>query len=144
MSKKKKDQTEQVNLPEELSSFLKLLDQVQKDYAWFQEEEVRIEQLTQDYLHKLELTDPKYHDRAKIATNLRQCRIDRRNAKDAIALMEPLVSFLGTEKGKMVVSQLQQVLGTTRKIAKNASLRSYYPRVLTNEEFNGEKERVKV
>ena len=125
-----------MDLPEELSNFLKLLEQVQKDYTWYKEEEGRLEQLQQDYLHMLELQETNYHGRAKIATNLRQCRIDRRQAKDTITLLEPMVEFLGTEKGKILVSQLQQILGSTRKAAKNAKLRKYAPRVLSPEEYN--------
>jgi len=131
------DAKEVIKLPEEIGSFLKLLEQVQKDNAWFKEEEVRLEQLTQDYLHMLELQDTKYHDRAKIASKLRQCRIDRRSMKDAIAVTDPLVDFLATERGKMLVSQLQQVLGNSRKVVKNAAIRQYAPRVLSMDEFSG-------
>lgn len=42
-------------LSEQLSDFLTLLTQAQKDYSQCQEEIIRLDQLTQDYLHMLEL-----------------------------------------------------------------------------------------
>ena len=46
----------------------------------------RCEQLTQDYLHKLELEGPGYHECARIARDISQCRLDRRNAKASMRL----------------------------------------------------------
>ena len=46
---------EERKLSEQISNFLKLLEQVEKDYTWAIQEEVQAENLTQDYLHQLEL-----------------------------------------------------------------------------------------
>ena len=37
-----------------ISSFCKLMENAQKDYAWNYDEVNRMDRLTQDYLHKLE------------------------------------------------------------------------------------------
>ena len=86
-----------IDISEEIGDFLRLLDQAQKDYAWYKDELHRLEQLQQDYLHMLELQDATYHKRAKIASELRQCRIDRREAKDTIAILDPMVDFLQSD-----------------------------------------------
>ena len=99
-------------------------------------EETRLEKLTQDYLHLLELTDLSYHDRAKLAEKLKDCRIQRRTAKDMVAVLEPIVEFLSTERGKVLISQLQQVLGKIRKAEKYIEQRSYTPKVLNKEVFD--------
>lgn len=120
-----------------ISEFLSFLSQAQSDYAFSQEEIVRLDMLTQDYLHKLELQDTNYRDRAKMATDLRQCRIDRRYHKDHVANLAPLVQCLTSDKGKVVLSQLQQTLGAVRKAERATQDRHYTPRVLSQEEYNG-------
>ena len=89
-------------ISQQLADILQFLDQVQKDYTWSQSELVRLDGLCQDYLHMIELQDHDYHNRAKFATALRQCRIKRRIHKDNISFSEPLVTLLSNEKGKLI------------------------------------------
>ena len=58
-----------------------------------------MERLQQDLLHQLELEDTSYHNRAHIASQLKQCRTKRRIAKDFLAASEPLVNYLKTDGG---------------------------------------------
>ena len=122
-------------LSQQISGFLQLLDQAQKDYILSQSEITRLDQLTQDYLHLLELQDRDYHNLAQVATSIKQCRINRRQHKDNIVLLEPLVTLLSSEKGKLIISQLQQTLGAVRKAERAAQDRHYSPRVLSLEEY---------
>jgi len=121
---------------EPISAFLKQMDQIQKDYDWAMQEEDRLDKLTQDYLHMLEMAELSYHDRARIAKYIKECRKERRNAKDIIATTMPVVDFLNSEKGKVLIGQLQQILGKVRKAEANINLRSYMPRVLSKEQFD--------
>ena len=123
-------------LSQQLADILQVLDQVQKDYTWSQGELVRLDGLCQDYLHMIELQDHDYHNRAKIATALRQCRIKRRIHKDNISFSEHLVTLLSSEKGKLMISQLQQTLGAVRKAERTAQDRHYNPRVLSSDEYH--------
>ena len=122
-------------LSEQICEFLKLLEQVKKDYAWAIQEEVQAKNLTQDYLHQLELLPFTYQERAKIAKKLSECRIQRRAMKDTIMLNGPVVEFLETEKGKALIVQLQQVLGKVRKGERIIKERTYTPKVLSQEAF---------
>lgn len=126
---------EERKLSEQISNFLKLLEQVEKDYAWAIQEEAQAENLTQNYLHQLELLPFSYHERAKIAKKLSECRIQRRAMKDTIMLNGPVVEFLETEKGKALIAQLQQVLGKVRKGERIIKERAYTPKVLSQEAF---------
>lgn len=126
-------------LIEKISGLLKGIEKAKVDYTFAVDELTRCEQLTQDYLHKLELENPKYHEFARIGSALGRCRIDRRNAKDTIARYQPVVDFLETEKGKSAVSQLQLLLGALRKAEKQTFDRVYTPRVLTEQEYKGER-----
>lgn len=118
-----------------ISDFTKFLSQATSDYSFSKEEVFRMEQMTQDYLHKLELQDGNYHERARVAAALRRCRIERRVHKDRISVLEPVVQCLGTDRGKMMVSQLQQMLGDVRKEERATKDRHYVPRVLSQEEY---------
>lgn len=122
--------TKQRTFSEELSGFLKLLDKAKSDFEWNVEEEARLEALSQDYLHLIELQSSDNCDLAKVAEELRQCRIARREAKDAATLLQPMVDYLNSDKGKLLLSGLQQILGAIRKVEKNMQNRRYTPRVM--------------
>lgn len=115
---------------ESISEVCRLFDEAIKDYQWNSEKIVEKDRLTQDYLHKLELDDLKYDERAKVATQLARCRRERRNHKDTAQSLEPLVCFLGTERGRQLTNLLKEVLGKTRKTEEKMENRVYYPRVL--------------
>lgn len=124
-----------IDVSEWLSMFLQNMDQYAKDYEWAVQEETRLERLTQDYLHLLELAELDYHGRAKLAAKLREHRIQRRAAKDTVIVLEPIVEFLNSERGKLLIGQLQQVLGKVRKAEKYIDQRTYTPKVLERDVF---------
>ena len=101
---------------ESISSFCELMENAQRDYAWNYDEVNRMDRLTQDYLHKLELDGLDYKERAKVATQL-----------------EPLVQFLESDKGKNLLNLVREALGKTRKVEERMETRTYIPRVLEQE-----------
>lgn len=116
-----------------ISSFCKLMEDAKSDYAWNFSEVNRMDRLTQDYLHKLELEDLDYKERAKIATQLTRCRQARRACKDTVEVLEPLVQFLESDKGKNLLNLVREALGKTRKVEERMETRTYIPRVLEQE-----------
>ena len=125
----------EMEISTEISAFLKFLERVEKDYAWALQEESKAESQTQDHLHQLELLEFSHHEQAKIAKQLKECRIRRRSMKDTILVYTPIVEFLESEKGKMLIGQLQQVLGKVRKEERRLEERTYTPKVLSKEDF---------
>lgn len=125
--------TEQPRFSDTISAFLKLMDDAQKDYTYNCEQVDRMNKLTQDYLHSLELDDLDYRGRARIATQLTKTRQARRNHKDMVEVLEPIVMFLDTEKGKTLLNLMREVLGKTRKVENYLAHRKYIPRVLSTE-----------
>lgn len=119
-----------------ISGFCRLMDDVQKDYAWNYAEVNRMDRLTQDYLHKLELEDLDYKERAKVATLLAKCRQQRRECKDTVEVLEPLVQFLESDKGKNLLNLVCEALGKTRKVEERMETRTYVPRVLGQDNQN--------
>lgn len=107
-----------------------MLEEAARDYTWNSGQITVMDSLQQDLLHKLELEDLSYSERAKIATQLKKCRRQRRAHKDTVAVLEPLVSFLDTEKGRNLKNLLREVLGKTRRVEERMENRVYVPRVL--------------
>lgn len=83
--------------------------------------------LTQDYLHELELGNKNYKERAKIATSLSKCRKERRKYKDKIQELQFINKFI--TDNKQVIHTLENVLGQTRKEENAHVNRIYIPRV---------------
>lgn len=110
------------------------MDSAQKDYAWNYEQVGRLDRLTQDYLHKLELENLDYRERAKVATALANCRRQRRECKDTVEVLEPLVQFLESDKGKNLLNLVREALGKTRRVEERMETRTYVPRVLGRED----------
>lgn len=117
-----------------LSDFINLVAEAQRDYKWNHEEVNRLDRLTQDYLHKLELDGLDYRGRAKVATQLKNCRQLRRASKDTVEVLEPLMEFLDSEKGKHLLNLLKETLGKTRRVEQYMETRSYRRKVLQDEE----------
>lgn len=115
---------------ERISDACKMFETARKDYEWNLEQVSKMDGLTQDYLHQLELDGLKYEDRAKVATALAKCRQKRRAHKDTVQILEPLIQYLDTDKGKQLINLLREVLGKTRKTEERMENRVYYPRVL--------------
>lgn len=116
-----------------ISDFVKMMEDASKDYAWNYNEVGRMDKLTQDYLHKLELGNLDYRERARVATQLAQCRRTRRECKDTVEVLEPLVQFLESDKGKNLYNLVRETLGKTRKVEERMETRVYIPRVLEEE-----------
>lgn len=117
-------------LSENVKSFLDLCTQAVKDYNWNTQELERLNKLTQDYLHKLELEDLSYKEKGKIGVQLSRIRKQRRLHKDSVELLMPLINYLSTEKGKQQKNSLNEVLGQIRRSEEHLGERKYYFRIL--------------
>lgn len=118
-----------------ISAFCSMMEQAQKDYAWNYEQVNHLDRLTQDYLHQLELRDLKYKERARIATQIAKCRQQRRACKDTVEILDPLIQFLESDKGKTLMNLTREVLGKTRKVEEKMQNRIYVPRVMDINEY---------
>lgn len=116
-----------------ISDFCNMVTEAKADYDWNKSEVTRLEKLTQDYLHKLELEDLTYNERAKIATQLRKCRQLRRASKDTVETLEPFISFIDSEKGRQTMNLMREALGKTRKVESYMQNRKYRYKVLEEE-----------
>lgn len=116
-----------------ISEFCDIITLAQNDYEWNRNEVNRLDRLTQDYLHKLELDGLNYNERAKVATKLAQCRQLRRESKDTVEILEPFIVFLMSDKGKNMTNLLKEALGKTRKVEERMENRTYRYKILDEE-----------
>lgn len=116
---------------ENISGFLNSVAQAIKDYDWNVEQLEKLDKLSQDYLHKLELGNLPYKEKCKIAVQLSRVRKQRREHKDSIEILKPIVTFMKTGNGKNLKNNLSEILGQTRKAENKLGDRVYWFRVLS-------------
>ena len=120
-----------------ISDFCRMVDDAKRDYEWNREEVNRLDKLTQDYLHQLELGGLSYQQRAKVATQLSRCRKLRRISKDTAEVLEPFVSFLDSDKGKSMMNLTREALGKVRKVEERMETRTYRYKVIDASDLTG-------
>ena len=100
------------------------------DFYDFCVEQIDREQLiTQDLLHAIEFSN-NYKERYRYSTQLHYNRVRRRQYKNAVAVLKPLVEFMRKEENKKVFNRLSNILGEARKAKKHINEKTYSPRVL--------------
>ena len=100
------------------------------DFYDFCIEQIEREQLiTQDLLHAIEFSD-NYKERYKYSTQLHYNRVRRREYKNAVAVLKPIVEFIRKEDNKKVLNRLLNILGEARKTKKHINEKTYSPRIL--------------
>lgn len=122
----KKNQT----VAQQLEDFCNLCTDSIREYYYYYDEVNRLDKLTQDYLHIMELDNSKYKERAKLATQLSRCRQDRREAKDSVEDLQSLVDYLQSDAGVAMMKALKTVLGKTRQTENYHKTRTYKFRIL--------------
>ena len=124
----------QTKLPSEhISDFLNFISQTRASYNLYSQELKTQEQITQDYLHSLELDGLKCEERSKVATKLAINRKDRRYFKDRVEEFQPIIDFITDPQNKKFIDKLTQVLGEVRKQEHYHQERTYHPRILKQE-----------
>lgn len=115
---------------EQISAFLKFLQQVRSDYTYCYEQVGQADKLTQDLLHDLEPEELGYRERAKIATRLRQARRDRRENKDMVEVTGKFLAVIDQPQVAKVIESFKQMLGEVRKVEQYHVNRTYKRRIM--------------
>lgn len=113
---------------DELKAFLDFVRESETQYLLALEVMKTEEKRTQDLLHAIEF-EPHADARSKLATRMRASRIARRESKDVVEELEPIVDFMSIQSNRKVIEQLTQILGKIRKVEKYHASRTYHPRV---------------
>lgn len=131
------NEVQQSKLPSEyISDYLNSVDKARVDYKYCLDAMKREDCITQDYLHKLELEDLSYHERSRVAVGLAENRKSRRDFKDTVEELEPIVNFFEDPQNQNFIKRLRQLLGQVRKVEEKHQNRFYTPRELSFEQLN--------
>jgi hypothetical protein len=95
-------------------------------YEEAKQEIITYQRVQQDILHALELTDLSEVELVKLMKELQEIRIYRRQAKNFVESVEPLVTF--ARNNKAMIKELGKVHGELTKIIQTISDRKYYVR----------------
>ena len=120
---------------EEISRFLAYLEEAKRLYAYSKEEFEHQDKIKVDCLHLLELKCQRPEDSLKVSVVLHDYLLERRRCKDTIAVLEPLMESLESDRGKVLLNNLPQVLGRVRKQEQKIKERIYSPRAMTYSEY---------
>ena len=110
-----------------IEDFLNLITNTKNQRGIAVDELHKEEALTQDLLHELELGP--YKNRAKVSTELANCRKRRREHKDIIEELNPIEDWLDEDGTARAINKLKQCLGEVRKAEKYHSNREYKPKI---------------
>ena len=114
-----------------LKSHIDFLKNLRYEYRDCEEKLKVCNQTLQDYLHSLELDDLNYKQRAKIATQIAKLRKERREYKDRIQILEPIVKHLDNNH-KIIIEDICNIIGNIKQIETRLEERVYTNRVLDN------------
>lgn len=120
---------------EVISNFLKLTSNIESEYRIASELLEEQNQLTQDYLHKLELGKLNAVELTKVAKSIQDNRKERRKHKNDMEYAQIIVEFVQNPQTRDVLHQLEAALGRLRKMKKQRQYRVYRFRVIDEEDL---------
>lgn len=112
----------------EIKTFLDWMTSCEEEYEQCKQVVETENKRLQDFLHYIEFEEHS-SERSKECTRFRIHRHERREAKNRIEILEPLVTMFRDKSFSRYRNQLTQLLGQTRKIEKKQTERKYKPRV---------------
>ena len=115
-------------ISESVENILEFFEQCRIGYNAASEEVETENKRLQDLLHMIEF-EPSGKERNKIATKLKNSRVYRRQNKDMMEVLEPIIEFLDKDSSKKALNLLKEALGAVRKAEQRQENRVYYPRV---------------
>lgn len=111
---------------EPIESFLAYCRDCGQRYRMAIDDEEEMNRITQDILHEIELEEHDYHGYAKLSKELKATRQKRREAKDTIKCLLPIVNWV--ESNASVLKNMERLLGDVRKAEKSLENRVYAKR----------------
>lgn len=113
---------------DKLTEFTKTIDSAVKLHRVCYDKINEMDKLHGDIVHAIELGTGGYKERARLATKLKECMLERRYWKDHLEELQPIVDFYGDPANKKCVEAIKQVVGRVRGKEAYHQSRWYYPR----------------
>lgn len=116
----------------QIEQFLQFFRDCEQRYRMAVDDEEEMNRVTQDLLHEIELDEHDYHGYARLSKKLKETRQKRREAKDTIRVMQPIVTW--AENNASTLKNIERLLGDVRKAEKSLENRIYSKRSNSKEE----------
>lgn len=107
----------------QIEQFLQFFRNCEQKYRMAVDDEEETNRVTQDLLHELELEEHDYHGYARLSKKLKETRQKRREAKDIIRVMQPIVNW--ADNNASTIKNIERLLGEVRKAEKSLENRVY-------------------
>ena len=123
-----------LNLSEKLKGFLDVVDYCRKAHNVAIDMRQQQDKIQQDLLHDIEFCS-NCKERSKLATKLRECRLERRYWKDLeeeTGVVNDWLSGTVPKNNKQHIDELKRLLGAARKVEAYHENRIYHRRALPN------------
>ncbi|MBQ2871638.1 hypothetical protein IJE86_08045 [bacterium] len=111
-----------------ISQFYNLIKQIEDKATNIEEDEEKTAKKIQDLLHIVEMEDCDDKKGLEILKEIKQLRLNRRENKDYLALVEPIRTFLNDEDNLKVLKNLVNIVGQVNNKARKAGNRVYFLR----------------
>jgi len=109
-----------------IEEFLNLCNNAERQFEFNKEIVDNCNKKTNDYSHRLELENDTYNDRVKLQTQQRKNLKERRESKNIIEILEPIIEYKNGNKNSL--NMLRQTLGKIRKVENYHENRTYRKR----------------
>ena len=116
-----------------VSEFCKYLQQLQYKVKYTNEDETKIEHKIQDLLHKIEMDDCSDDEALDMVQQIKELRQQRRECKDFLNLVSPIIEFLEQEDNYKVLKDLANIAGRVNNNAYKLNDRIYFLRTKEGE-----------
>lgn len=119
-------------LMESMSNVISAKDKINSEVEFLINEERRLNNITNDLLHKLELLELDDNEVTNIAYELQYCKRQRRDVKEKLEKLEPFKKMFTSADISKAVNNMGNQIGVLRKKALNQNNRVYACREIDN------------
>lgn len=122
------EEIEDIYDPAVVKQFTKFIQTVQYKYKDCVEKIEKFDNVRNDIYHKLELQETSQEEQLALLDKIKQASVERRELKDFIEVVEPLIQFLDVESNKKTVATLANIAGRICNSLENNKNRVYFVR----------------
>ena len=115
-----------------IAKFWQFIHQIESKSEISAQDESKIDKEIQDLLHKIEIEECSEEESLKIIKRIKELRQERRDCKDYLTLVAPLIEFLKDESNAKCLKTLANIAGRVNNKAKQLGNRVYFLRTKGN------------
>lgn len=114
--------------PSVIKNFINFINTVQYKYDYCLESMEKFNNVRNDIYHKLELDDIDTEEQLKLLEKIKETSVERREMKDFVEIVEPLIKFMNVPENKKSIATLANISGMISNKVKSMNTRVYFLR----------------